>query len=49
MSKRPTVAEPLARQPIEILRAIHSFAPSVACAAHVSDAEGEGLVQLKVC
>jgi hydrogenase large subunit len=38
-----------ARQPIEILRTIHSFDPCIACAVHVSDAEGEELVQVKVC
>ena len=38
-----------ARQPIEILRTIHSFDPCIACAVHVSDPEGEELVQVKVC
>jgi hydrogenase large subunit len=38
-----------AKQPIEILRTIHSFDPCIACAVHVSDAEGEELVQVKVC
>src|SRR5690606_17842699 len=38
-----------AQQPIEILRTIHSFDPCIACAVHVSDAEGEELVQVKVC
>jgi hydrogenase large subunit len=37
-----------ARQPIEILRTIHSFDPCIACAVHVTDPEGEELVQVKV-
>jgi len=36
------------RQPIEILRTIHSFDPCIACAVHVSDPQGEELVQVKV-
>ncbi len=36
------------KQPIEILRTIHSFDPCIACAVHVSDAEGEELVKIKV-
>ncbi|MHB9118115.1 MAG: nickel-dependent hydrogenase large subunit [Burkholderiales bacterium] len=36
------------KQPIEILRTIHSFDPCIACAVHVLDAEGEELVQLKI-
>lgn len=36
------------KQPIEILRTIHSFDPCIACAVHVSDAEGEELVKVKV-
>jgi hydrogenase large subunit len=36
------------KQPIEILRTIHSFDPCIACAVHVSDKDGEELVQVKV-
>ncbi|MDH3514800.1 MAG: nickel-dependent hydrogenase large subunit [Gammaproteobacteria bacterium] len=38
-----------AKQPIEILRTIHSFDPCIACAVHVTDPEGEELVKVKVC
>ncbi len=37
------------KQPIEILRTIHSFDPCIACAVHVTDPDGEELVQVKVC
>ena len=37
-----------AKQPLEILRTIHSFDPCIACAVHVTDPDGEELVQLKV-
>lgn len=37
------------RQPLEILRTIHSFDPCLACAVHVTDPEGEELIQVKVC
>ncbi len=36
------------KQPLEILRTIHSFDPCLACAVHVTDPEGEELVQVKV-
>lgn len=36
------------KQPIEILRTIHSFDPCIACAVHVTDPEGEELVRVKV-
>jgi len=36
------------KQPVEILRTIHSFDPCIACAVHVTDPEGEELVKLKV-
>jgi len=36
------------KQPIEILRTIHSFDPCIACAVHVTDTEGEELVKVKV-
>ncbi|MCP4993209.1 MAG: nickel-dependent hydrogenase large subunit [Gammaproteobacteria bacterium] len=37
------------KQPIEILRTIHSFDPCIACAVHVTDPEGDELVKVKVC
>ena len=36
------------KQPIEILRTIHSFDPCIACAVHVIDLDGEELVKVKV-
>jgi hydrogenase large subunit len=36
------------KQPIEILRTIHSFDPCIACAVHVVDPQGEELVRVKV-
>jgi hydrogenase large subunit len=36
------------KQPIEILRTIHSFDPCIACAVHVTDPNGEELVKVKV-
>jgi hydrogenase large subunit len=36
------------KQPIEILRTIHSFDPCIACAVHVTDPDGEELVTIKV-
>jgi hydrogenase large subunit len=36
------------KQPIEILRTIHSFDPCIACAVHVSDENGGEVVQVKV-
>ncbi len=36
------------KQPIEILRTIHSFDPCIACAVHVVDPQGEELVKVKV-
>ncbi|MFN3750867.1 MAG: nickel-dependent hydrogenase large subunit [Thiobacillus sp.] len=36
------------RQPIEILRTIHSFDPCIACAVHVTDPDGEELVRVKI-
>ncbi|MFK5986225.1 MAG: nickel-dependent hydrogenase large subunit, partial [Pseudomonadota bacterium] len=36
------------KQPLEILRTIHSFDPCIACAVHVTDKDGEELVQIKV-
>ncbi len=37
-----------AKQPLEILRTIHSFDPCIACAVHVTDPNGEELVKVKV-
>ncbi len=37
------------KQPLEILRTIHSFDPCIACAVHVANREGEELLQVKVC
>lgn len=36
------------KQPVEILRTIHSFDPCIACAVHVTDSDGEELVQVKI-
>jgi len=36
-----------AKQPIEILRTIHSFDPCIACAVHVMDPDGRELVEVK--
>jgi hydrogenase large subunit len=36
------------KQPLEILRTVHSFDPCIACAVHVTDPDGEELVQVKV-
>lgn len=38
-----------AKQPIEILRTIHSFDPCIACAVHLTDVDGEDMLQVKVC
>ena len=35
-------------QPIEILRTIHSFDPCIACAVHVTDPNGQELVNVKI-
>ncbi len=35
-------------KPIEILRTIHSFDPCLACAVHVTDPDGEELVQVQI-
>lgn len=37
------------KQPIEVLRTIHSFDPCIACAVHLSGTDGEELFQVKVC
>ena len=36
------------KQPLEILRTIHSFDPCLSCAVHVTDPDGEELVKVKV-
>jgi hydrogenase large subunit len=36
------------KQPLEILRTIHSFDPCLACAVHVVDPDGNELCQVKV-
>jgi len=36
------------KQPLEILRTVHSFDPCIACAVHVTDPDGEELVQMTV-
>ncbi|NTV94915.1 MAG: nickel-dependent hydrogenase large subunit, partial [Thiobacillus sp.] len=46
LQDRHALADP--KQPIEILRTIHSFDPCIACAVHVTDPEGEELIQVKV-
>ncbi len=44
------IGTPMARpkEPLEILRTIHSFDPCLACATHVYDPEGEELCTVKV-
>ncbi len=37
-----------AKQPIEILRTIHSFDPCIACAVHVTDPAGVEMVKVKI-
>jgi hydrogenase large subunit len=36
------------KQPIEILRTVHSFDPCIACAVHVVDPDGAELIQVEV-
>ncbi len=36
------------KQPLEILRTIHSFDPCLACAVHVTEPDGSPLLQIKV-
>lgn len=36
------------KQPLEILRTIHSFDPCIACAVHVTDPEGKELIQVQI-
>ena len=44
--KGQSVLDP--KQPLEILRTIHSFDPCIACAVHVVDPDGEELIQVRV-
>jgi hydrogenase large subunit len=37
-----------AKAPVEILRTIHSFDPCIACAVHVTDPDGEELINVRV-
>jgi hydrogenase large subunit len=37
------------KQPVEILRTIHSFDPCIACAVHLSDENGTEMLKLQVC
>src|SRR5210317_212984 len=46
LEDRHTMVDP--EQPLEILRTIHSFDPCIACAVHVTDPEGEELIQVKI-
>ncbi|MCB1785726.1 MAG: nickel-dependent hydrogenase large subunit [Chromatiaceae bacterium] len=36
------------KQPVEILRTIHSFDPCIACAVHLTDENGDEMLQVKV-
>jgi hydrogenase large subunit len=36
------------KAPVEILRTIHSFDPCIACAVHISDPDGEELINVRV-
>jgi hydrogenase large subunit len=44
--KGQSVQDP--KQPLEILRTIHSFDPCLACAVHVVDPDGEELIQVRI-
>jgi hydrogenase large subunit len=44
--KGQSVKDP--KQPLEILRTIHSFDPCLACAVHVLDPDGEELIRVRV-
>lgn len=46
LADRHTMHDP--KQPLEILRTIHSFDPCIACAVHVVDPDGDELTQIKV-
>lgn len=36
------------KQPVEILRTIHSFDPCIACAVHLTDPDGDEIINVKV-
>ncbi len=36
------------QQPVEILRTVHRFDPCIACAVHLTDADCDDLLQVKV-
>ena len=36
------------KQPVEILRTIHSFDPCIACAVHLTDEDGDEMLQVKI-
>ena len=36
------------KQPVEILRTIHSFDPCIACAVHLTYPDGEEIIKVKV-
>jgi hydrogenase large subunit len=36
------------KQPVEILRTIHSFDPCLACAVHLTDPDGEEIIKVKI-
>ena len=40
------IADPV--RPLEILRTVHSFDPCMACAAHIIDADGNPVVEVRV-
>jgi hydrogenase large subunit len=44
--KGQSVLDP--KQPLEILRTIHSFDPCLACAVHVIDPDGEELIEVRI-
>lgn len=44
--KGTTMVDP--KQPVEILRTIHSFDPCIACAVHVTDPDGGELIKVNV-
>ena len=44
--KGQSVLDP--KQPLEILRTIHSFDPCLACAVHVLDPDGEELIRVRI-
>jgi len=45
---QPGAYEADSKQPLEILRTIHSFDPCIACAVHLSDEDGEEIIKVKV-